>query len=415
MQRAGIQSAEVIPKKGPLFPTMGLRGSQEKSPIVRPVHKSVIRFFEHQLASRHLNYKCVSGNMKRLKFKLISIVLAFVFALAQSQAQEPLRAGIDVPEPNIIKIVEIEYPESVMGSAVALIIRILIDEQGTVTDAIGQSNSSLMDAAKSTLKKWRFSPTFVNGKTVPVAAKIVILFSDGDLPYAIDLGQDYAQFVRLDSVANFCTFSVTLDRDGNLNEEPDSLVIDDEAISKNLGKDTVENLYRNPQRVSRKQLCASRKIFSLFPEPDVSFSQIIEKIVPFAVYRLHSPRYRFPDSNYIQNTRPGWKQLYYSVLLVSNGSQFIRLAGIDPDVKPPKLDIDFSRLTVNLKDSSHKSGALYFYTVFVDENGSILGVESRDSRDETVIAALSNATVLAPGTRNGKPVPTAVIVAIPVK
>ena len=159
----------------------------------------------------------------------------------------------------------------------------------------------------------------------------------------------------------------------------------------------------------------AENINTLFPKADVSFSTITEKMkdrAPLPFYEIQTPRYRYPR---FINEHPDLTQLYYSTLLVSNKSQLIQLAGIDPDVQPPKFDIDISRLDKLLKDFRHKNEVVNFFTIFVNERGGILGVESSDPKNEAVETALSNATVLAPGTRNGNPVPTAVILAIPVE
>jgi hypothetical protein len=159
----------------------------------------------------------------------------------------------------------------------------------------------------------------------------------------------------------------------------------------------------------------------IFPEPDVSFSMIEEKMkeqTPDSLYRLCSPRYRFLDPQVptsIEYMHPGSARLYYSVPLISNGSQLIEIVGVDPDVRPPKFEMDYSILAKSLKNSRFKNEAIFFYTVFVDENGIIFAIENSDPEGKAILPALSKATVTAPGTRKGKPVPTAVILAIPVR
>jgi hypothetical protein len=302
-------------------------------------------------------------------------------------AQDPLRAGIDVPEPKLIKKVEIPYPNSAMISdkTGAVILNLLIDEQGAIAKITErhQDDIAFLAPVLSAVKQWRFSKTYLNGKAVPVIATAVAIFSQISTPNAIDLGSPANEFR---TVVRPCLFPLIMDRNGNVEETN-----------------------------SHTYCLGGEKINTLIPKPDVSFSTITERMknrAPLPFYDIQTPRYRYPR---FISEHPDLTQLYYSTLLVSNKSQLIQLAGIDPDVQPPKFDIDISRLAKSLIDSRHKNEIVNFFTIFVNERGRILGVESSDSKNKAVETALSNAAVLAPGTRNGKPVPTAVILAIPVE
>jgi TonB family protein len=341
-----------------------------------------------------------------MNLRLILTFIALCLSLTQSYAGEPLRAGIDVPEPIIIKKIEVKYPFPAPEGAV-VILSVVINEQGVVTDVeAGQYDSAFLEAAKSSVWKWRFSPTLVDGKAVTVSATITILFSLGRALHTFDLGTNFVEILPLGNSVTLCTFSVVMDPAGNLKEEPDGLV-------------TTWEVPNGPrEEVSSKKFCGARQYFSLFPEADTPFPLIEEKMkaqTSFAPHFLRSPRYHFPDSLRIKYVRPGLNRLYYSVLLVSNGSQLIQLAGVDQDVQPPKLDVEFNHLAESLRNSSYKRGAIYFFTVFVDAKGSVLGVESSDAKNEAVLEALSKVTVISPGIREGKPVPIAVILAIPLK
>jgi hypothetical protein len=337
----------------------------------------------------------------------LRLILAFIvlpFLPTRLYAGEPLRAGVDVPEPTIVKKVEIQYPYPA-GDGAQVVLNIMIDQQGSVVGVpVGPYDSALVEAAQSSVWKWRFSPTIVMGNEVSISATIVILFSTYRMLPTIDLGAEFLQYRSVGNRATVCTFPVLMDHTGTLKEEPDDPVIA-------LGEGEV---------LSRKQFCGTPMLFSLSLESDVPFSRIEEtlKMQKSSVrYLLKSPRYCFPfgSDKSLKYARPGLKRLYYSALIVSNGSQFIQLAGTDPDVRPPKFGVDFSRLAQSFPDSKYRKGAVYLFRVFVDESGDILGVESSNTQNEAVVESLIKGTVIAPGTRNGKPIPTAVTVAIPVK
>jgi hypothetical protein len=326
------------------------------------------------------------------------LFLLFFLPLANAKEQpNPLRAGIDVPQPTILKSVPISYPQGGRDES-HIILTVLIDEQGAVgaiTDAKEHTyESEFLEAAKSAVKNWRFNPTFVKGKAVPVIAAIAILFSTRGTPAILTWDEGSVILMRLPRRADLCRFPIHLDRNGNLNDV--------------FGDDVIMLRASNGVEETRKEYCGSDTAFFLCPESDVPFALIEKKMQePGAFASLDSPKYRFLNS-----AQPELRRLYYSTMLTGNESQHIQLAGVDPDVKPPRFKEDLSHIAASLGVSPNKR-VVFFYTVFVDENGRILEVESREGNNGAIKSELNKATVISPGTLGGKPVPTAVIVAVP--
>jgi TonB family protein len=329
------------------------------------------------------------------------LLLLFLLPLGVSQGHEranPLRAGIDVPQPKIFKSIPVSYPRG-EGDESHIVLTILIDEQGAVTEIADarehMNKSAFQEVAKSAVKDWRFSPTFVNGKAVPVTATIAVIFSSRRTPTVLNWDEGSVVFMSLLSRVDMCRFAIHLDRSGNLNN-----AFDDDRI--------VLNESDGRKEMSRKEMCGADRTFFLMPESDTPFALIEKKMQePNAFVFLDSPKYRFLNS-----TEPGCRRLYYSTMLSGNESQRVQLAGVDTNVKPPKFKDDLSRLATSLSVSPHKK-VVYFCTLFVDENGRIVDVESGEGSNDVIEAALSKAGVISPGTLDGKPVPTAVIVAVP--
>ena len=349
------------------------------------------------------------------KIKVIGTVLTVILTFGLLPAREPVRVGIDVPEPELVRKSDIIYPDPANRAQVVL--DILIDEKGEVAiDENGQVADVVLPfvkAAKSAVKQWRFSPTLVNGQAVPVAATLAAVFPSGFTPRPVDLGiKGGALWLpnisgnMADILRYSCFTPAVLDRHGNLQKgEPPDVVMRDLNVD-------------GTSRASHPCIELNKKYqdYLLIPDSDVPFSVIEEKMkgqTPLSSIILRAPQYRFASwRESIRHVRPGVQRLYYSALVVSDNSQLVQLSGIDPDVVPPRFDLDLTRLAQSLDASLYPNGAVFFYTVFVDESGGILGIETSGDGNSAITDALSKSRVITPGLRKGAPVPTAVLLAI---
>jgi TonB family protein len=74
-----------------------------------------------------------------------------------------------------------EYPIEAQAAGIAgiVIAEIVVDEQGLVTDArILRSIPLLDDAALRAVREWRYAPTIVNGRAVPIKMTVTVNFSN---------------------------------------------------------------------------------------------------------------------------------------------------------------------------------------------------------------------------------------------
>jgi TonB family protein len=100
-------------------------------------------------------------------------------AAPATKLRDPINVGIKLPESKLIKRVEPVYPELALKKRVQgrVILMINVDEEGNVTDAKVQDGSPVLnDAALAAVKQWKYSPTFLNGKPVPVIATVTVDF-----------------------------------------------------------------------------------------------------------------------------------------------------------------------------------------------------------------------------------------------
>lgn len=80
----------------------------------------------------------------------------------------------------LLKRVEPVYPELARRARVSgtVILQVTVDEEGNVTEVRVLSGHPLLDdAAVQAVKRWKYSPTYLNGEPVPVMASVTVIFN----------------------------------------------------------------------------------------------------------------------------------------------------------------------------------------------------------------------------------------------
>ncbi len=94
--------------------------------------------------------------------------------------RSPIRLGGDVLSGKLIYRVNPEYPALARYARVQgpVAMEVTVDEKGKVTNVrVLHGHPLLEDAAVQAVEKWKFKPTFLDGKPVPVIATVTINFA----------------------------------------------------------------------------------------------------------------------------------------------------------------------------------------------------------------------------------------------
>jgi protein TonB len=94
--------------------------------------------------------------------------------------KEPVPVGGVIRPPTRIVYVEPVYPQIALAARVQgiVILQAVIDEQGSVRELRVLRGHPLLDAAAmQAVAKWQFTPTLLNGTTVPVVMTVTVTFA----------------------------------------------------------------------------------------------------------------------------------------------------------------------------------------------------------------------------------------------
>jgi TonB family protein len=343
--------------------------------------------------------------MKKPATIVIACISVFIMTVSsQSPQMATLRMGPDVREAAIIHQVLPIYPEGLqrLGTSTEVNVEVLIDKSGEVTSAkVLSGDPAFYNEVDTCVKSWRFSASRVAGNPIPVIAELVFLFNAKRTPYPLNWGRTG---ITAAAYVGPPTVRLIMDRQGNLRKPGEPAI-------------PLEELRDFQVKNGNALLCIGH-------EHGVTFS-VVERTLKtlrsmgLRNVMLESPVFRSARSVFFLccDVMPDWS-LFYSSLYVNNGSHLITLVGTEPTLVPPKFSLDSVRLTQLANESgpaAGKGGGVLFYTIFVNEAGKILGVETWNDQKDEISAVLEKVGVTAPGFCKGVPVPVASLVAIPYK
>ena len=94
-------------------------------------------------------------------------------------SSRPIRVGGNVQASKLLERVEPEYPKGAqeLGIQGVVLLQVTANEAGEVEKVeVVRGHPLLAEAAVAAVKQWRYAPTLLNGKPVPVAFTVTVDF-----------------------------------------------------------------------------------------------------------------------------------------------------------------------------------------------------------------------------------------------
>ncbi|RPJ52136.1 MAG: M56 family peptidase, partial [Acidobacteria bacterium] len=106
--------------------------------------------------------------------------------------QELIRVGGNVQRSKLIHWVPPEYPPDAEKAGIKgiVLLKVTVSETGDVTEVEDvRGHPMLVNAARAAVQQWKYSPTMLNGRAVPVIATQTVTFPPGNEPDKLSAGQ----------------------------------------------------------------------------------------------------------------------------------------------------------------------------------------------------------------------------------
>lgn len=156
--------SDVTPQQTPLSPPEGM---SPETPLVAGIGPTIP------------GAASIAGQSQPLT-SLVQSTARFEPPPAAPRPREPFRLGGDIQQPRRLVYVPPVYPEIARQARVSgtVILEAIIDESGVVRDVKVLRSVELLDrAAVEAVRKWRYTPTRLNGVAVPIIMTVSVAFS----------------------------------------------------------------------------------------------------------------------------------------------------------------------------------------------------------------------------------------------
>jgi TonB family protein len=190
-----IQESRLIYKVNPIYPPLAIRARVMGSVGLKIAVNEEGLVTDVQVIDGHPLLTDAAVNAVRqwryspttLNGKPVSVIATVTVVFNLGDTPPPNTIGGNNPDigSKLIRRVEPVYPELAKRSRVSgkVILEISVNEEGVVTDAQAIDGHPLLnDAAVDAVRQWKYSPTLMNGKPVPVKATVTVVFRLGGTP-----------------------------------------------------------------------------------------------------------------------------------------------------------------------------------------------------------------------------------------